>query len=164
MSKYTKILLVIVLIGYILSPFDFIPDFFPILGWIDDLLVIIILGLLIYYFKYKKLPNFIPWGKRKEKTYSKDSARSNKRDWENSKKEEEERFNTEQTFDSSPKDPYKVLGLKFGASQREIQSAYKTLVQKFHPDKVSHLGKEFQDMAHKKFIEIQEAYEKLRVK
>ncbi|MFW6334535.1 MAG: J domain-containing protein, partial [Desulfosalsimonas sp.] len=35
------------------------------------------------------------------------------------------------------------------------------LAQQYHPDKVSHLGKEFQELAARKFVEIQEAYETL---
>ena len=33
---------------------------------------------------------------------------------------------------------------------------------KFHPDKVSHLGKEFQEMAEEKFKAISEAYEQIK--
>ena len=32
-------------------------------------------------------------------------------------------------------DPYKVLGLKAGASPDEIRSAYRRLVKKYHPDR-----------------------------
>lgn len=58
-------------------------------------------------------------------------------------------------------DPYATLGVKRGASQDEIRTAYRQLVAQYHPDKVSHLGKEFQEMAHQKLIAIQEAYEAL---
>ena len=33
----------------------------------------------------------------------------------------------------------------------------------YHPDKVSHLGEEFQLLAEKKFKAINEAYEKIRI-
>ena len=33
-------------------------------------------------------------------------------------------------------DPYKVLGLKVGASPDEIRSAYRRLVKKYHPKRV----------------------------
>ncbi|RJP38286.1 MAG: J domain-containing protein [Desulfobacteraceae bacterium] len=59
-------------------------------------------------------------------------------------------------------DPYAVLGVEPGASAEEIHAAYREAAQKFHPDKVSHLGEEFQALAQQKFVEIQEAYEVLK--
>jgi len=38
------------------------------------------------------------------------------------------------------------------------------LANKYHPDKVDHLGEEFKKLAEKKFKDIQEAYQKLTVK
>lgn len=64
--------------------------------------------------------------------------------------------------DGSDRDPYAVLGVKPGASREEIQTAYKKALQQYHPDKVSHLGKDLQDLANRKTQEIQRAYEKLR--
>ncbi len=52
------------------------------------------------------------------------------------------------------KDPYKVLGVGRGASQSEIQKAYRELARKYHPD----LHPEDKD-ATKKFQEVQQAFE-----
>jgi len=57
------------------------------------------------------------------------------------------------------RDPYAVLGVRPGCSDDEVQRAYRVLAAKYHPDKVSHLGKEFIDLATEKFTEIQSAYE-----
>jgi len=42
---YAKILIVII-IGYALSPIDLIPDFIPVLGYLDDLIILPVLILL----------------------------------------------------------------------------------------------------------------------
>jgi DnaJ like chaperone protein len=65
---------------------------------------------------------------------------------------------------SKPKDPYEVLQIPKEASQEEIKAAYKHLAGKYHPDKVLHLGEEFQSLAEERFKEIQSAYQKLAVK
>jgi DnaJ-class molecular chaperone len=48
-----------------------------------------------------------------------------------------------------------------GASEQEIRAAYKRLAAQYHPDKVQHLGREFQELAHNKFVAIQKAYDVL---
>lgn len=61
-----------------------------------------------------------------------------------------------------PRNPYEVLGVRPGASREEIESAYRRLVKEYHPDRVAHLGEELRELAHRKMIEIQEAYAQLR--
>ncbi|HBE89507.1 MAG TPA: hypothetical protein DDW67_10255 [Elusimicrobia bacterium] len=61
-------------------------------------------------------------------------------------------------------DPYKVLGVPENASTDEIRQAYLRLANKYHPDKVEHLGEEFRELAHRRFKEIQAAYEALSPK
>jgi hypothetical protein len=56
-------------------------------------------------------------------------------------------------------DPYGVLGIAPGASKDEIKSAYRGLVAKYHPDKVAHLGHEFQGIAREKALAINRAFE-----
>lgn len=63
------------------------------------------------------------------------------------------------------KDPsaaYIVLGLEPTASVQEIKKAYRELAMKYHPDKVLHLGEEFQKAANEKFRKINEAYETIQ--
>ena len=54
-SKYVKIILLIICILYVVSPFDLINDFFPI-GRLDDIIVFVIGGFLAYFLK-KQIDN-----------------------------------------------------------------------------------------------------------
>lgn len=55
--------------------------------------------------------------------------------------------------------PYKVLGVREGASEEEIKRAYKQLVKKYHPDQYS--NNPLSDLAEEKLKEINEAYHTL---
>jgi len=57
---------------------------------------------------------------------------------------------------------YTILEIDPSAGDQEIKRAYRKMAAKFHPDKVSHLGKEFQEMAEEKFKAISEAYEQIK--
>lgn len=59
---------------------------------------------------------------------------------------------------STETSPYSVLGVNPSATSEEIQQAYRTLVKKYHPDRVGHLGAEFHDLAEIKMKEINAAY------
>ena len=53
---------------------------------------------------------------------------------------------------------YENLELPPTASAEEIKKSFRTLIARYHPDKVQHLGKEFQDMAADRAAELTEAY------
>ena len=57
--------------------------------------------------------------------------------------------------------PYEVLGVKPDATEREIRAAFHKLAIHYHPDKVRHLGDDFERVAQEKFILLKEAYETL---
>ncbi len=57
---------------------------------------------------------------------------------------------------------YKILEIDKNASNEEIKKAYRRMAKKYHPDKVSHLGEEFQKKANEKFQEVNKAYEKIK--
>lgn len=52
-----------------------------------------------------------------------------------------------------------TLGLDKNASAEEIKKAYRKLSMQYHPDKVRHLGEEFQTVAEEKMKEINAAYD-----
>lgn len=53
----------------------------------------------------------------------------------------------------------RVLNLKGKVTTENIKTSYRELIGKYHPDKVQHLGEEFQEIAKKKTKEINNAYE-----
>ena len=52
-----------------------------------------------------------------------------------------------------------ILGVTNKDTPETIKTKYKELLTKYHPDKVQHLGVEFQEMAERKTKAIMEAYE-----
>ena len=65
---------------------------------------------------------------------------------------------SDETGKAEPLDPWQVLHLEPGASLDVIEAAYKEQLLKYHPDRVSHLGDEFQKLAHRKTLAIRQAY------
>jgi curved DNA-binding protein CbpA len=53
---------------------------------------------------------------------------------------------------------YEQLELGAAATAGEIKQSFRALIARYHPDKVQHLGKEFQDMAADRAAELTEAY------
>ena len=141
-----RILPIVASLLYVISPVDVVPDFLPGLGWVDDLLVI---GLLLWYMT-RQPHGRSPWDAFRERMQgSRRTASGGPRP-------------EDLTADFSAMDPYALLEVSPTASPDEVKSAYKRAVSRYHPDKVAHLGKEFQELAHKKLLAIQQAYETLQ--
>jgi hypothetical protein len=156
MNPLWVILIIVLVLVYIISPLDFVPDVFPVLGWLDDTFLV---GLLAYYLRYRRLPGVIlkimqMFFKSSRKTPEEESARSHDGHTEGGKNKTDESTR-------ASKDPYEILGVTPDATLAEIRAAYRNAVRQYHPDKVAHLGAEFKELAQKKFVEIQEAYNSL---
>lgn len=147
MRSLLRFLPFLVALLYLASPLDLIPDVLPVIGWVDDLLI---LAAATLYLAFRR-PDETPWRfyQRVRAFGWRDPfrARTGHRPGE--------------TRPEPDDDPYAVLGLRPGASPDEIRAAYRKAVAKYHPDKVAHLGKEFQDLAHWKLLAIQRAHEVL---
>ncbi|MFM9052813.1 MAG: DnaJ domain-containing protein, partial [Bacteroidota bacterium] len=57
---------------------------------------------------------------------------------------------------------YKILEIEPGATDEEVKKAYRKMAMKYHPDKVHHLGPDYQKDAQEKFRKINEAYEAIK--
>jgi DnaJ like chaperone protein len=158
----TKIIFAIIAAIYALWPFDLLSDFSFGPGWIDDILLI----LAVWWFFFSK-PGKSPKGfwqfyqqydKRKQSRQNGADPQYRYRQAESGDKSREK----DAGGTNEKKDPYTILGIQPGASEEEIKKAYRNLANKYHPDKVSHMGEEFRELAEKKFKEIQEAYQYLK--
>ena len=140
----------IVVLLYILSPLDLFPELLGIPGLLDDMLLI---GALIWFLTARRP------GESAGDFYRRHTGYRSR-----SRGQEEEKRDRETRTDREEGDPFKILGVEQGASPDEIKAAYRKAVAKYHPDKVMHLGKEFQELAHRKLVAIQRAYETLMEK
>ena len=65
-------------------------------------------------------------------------------------------------FAKDEKAIFRVLEISPNASNNEIKRAYRKMANKYHPDKVAHLGKEMQNLAEDKFKAVNDAYQQLK--
>ena len=65
-------------------------------------------------------------------------------------------------FFNNPDSAYKILEIEKTASSTEIKKAYRTMVKKYHPDKLQHMDEVYRKGAEQKFRRVQEAYEQLQ--
>lgn len=57
---------------------------------------------------------------------------------------------------------YKILEIERSASDEEVKKAYRRMAMKYHPDKVSTLGDDFENAAKEKFQSVNKAYENIK--
>lgn len=57
---------------------------------------------------------------------------------------------------------YKILEIDPSVSDKDVKKAYRSMAARFHPDKVHHLGSDFQSMAEEKFKSVNEAYQQIK--
>lgn len=57
---------------------------------------------------------------------------------------------------------YKILEISPDSSVEEVKKAFRQMAVKYHPDKVSYLGEDFQKAAQEKFQKVNEAYESVK--
>ena len=60
------------------------------------------------------------------------------------------------------RDYYEDLSVSKQASDSELKKSYRQLALKYHPDKVGHLGEDFQKMAEEKFKQLNESYDRIK--
>jgi len=137
MGRFFSWLIVAAVILYLLNPYD-IPLFF------DDILVAILGAYAIY-----------------RRTRVQRSEKRGRDGGPGDRRGESGGEDREKTGAWQSADPYEVLGVPQEITNDEIERAYRDLLKKYHPDRVQHLGAEFQEMAEERAKAINEAYAKI---
>ena len=134
-------LLLLLALIYVVVPWDL--DFVPLFGRVDDLLLLL-LALAYTWKRYLFLRGKV-------------SPEQGGRGGEGSAA-----GNTSSGRDPDEGDPYRVLGVKPGDDEETIRKAYRSLLGKYHPDRVQHLGEEFGEIALRRTKAINLAWQRIR--
>lgn len=65
-------------------------------------------------------------------------------------------------FFKSADSAYTILEIEKTATDNEVKAAYRSMVKKYHPDKLQHMDEAYQKGAEAKFRKVQEAYEQIQ--
>jgi DnaJ like chaperone protein len=65
-------------------------------------------------------------------------------------------------FAKDEKAAYRILDVSPSVSNDELKRAFRKMANKFHPDKVAHLGVEMQKLAEEKFKAVNDAYQQIK--
>jgi DnaJ like chaperone protein len=114
----------------------------------NEVWIVIILGLVGYWVTSAFIRFF-----KKESDWTKNQSRAGS----NKTKEEPKQERTQKA--SSDKSWYEILEVSPSSSLDEIKLAYKKKISMYHPDKVSSMGPEFNEIAQIKSKEINSAYD-----
>lgn len=98
-----------------------------------------------------------------------DRVARRKREWIRAREEEMRAFfsprprggrREEAARDRAPRaarDPWQILGVPRGSTREEAEKAFRRRAKECHPDRVARLDPEIRDLAHEKFLELQDA-------
>jgi len=131
MTKFVYYLLLVILIIYIVSPVDLYPLFF------DD---IIASGILFYL-------------------WHKNSKRKRQRRYSYSRNQSQNNKENKTDAPLGLEEAYRTLGIRPGASLKDVTRAYKEKITRTHPDKAGHLSEELQEKAKELTIKLNIAFD-----
>ena len=65
-------------------------------------------------------------------------------------------------FIENKESAYKILEINQKSNDSELKRGFRKMANKYHPDKVAHLGPEMQALAEEKFKAVNDAYQKIK--
>ena len=65
-------------------------------------------------------------------------------------------------FIENKESAYKILEINQKSNDSELKKGFRKMANKYHPDKVAHLGPEMQTLAEEKFKAVNDAYQKIK--
>jgi len=65
-------------------------------------------------------------------------------------------------FIEDSRSSYTILEIKSSAKDNEVKRAYRKMANKYHPDKVAHLGEDLRKLAEEKFKAVNNAYQTIK--
>lgn len=143
------VLACLALLLYVRSPIDLLPDRIGLPGLVDDLL----LSFAVAWWLARRAS-----GPRRPRPTARQRARGPTA----RERPSSGGATAEPAAEEAPAwDPWAVLGVAPGASAEEITRAYRAQMKLYHPDRVADLGEELRDVAHRRSVEIQRAYDEL---
>ena len=132
---------------YVISPLDLLPDILGPLGRVDDIGVAGFVMWLLWRFARQAKK-----GRAGKEEFRRERRAGN----------EDHSFHdgegSETAAGPASLDPFEILGVDSDAGRDAVVAAYRELLSKYHPDRVEHLGREFQEIAEERTKEINRAY------
>lgn len=113
----------------------------------NEIGIVIVLGLVGYWVTSTLIKFF-----KKESEWT-----SNQQSNQNTSQKQEQTYTRQES--ATNKTWYEILEVNPSASIADIKMAYKRKISMYHPDKVSSMGPEFNEIAQKKSKEINSAYD-----
>jgi len=114
----------------------------------------------------QKIAHYLHIGKKRyniiKSNYQKKSSYHNEQNSNYQQGNQEKRQQFLEQFFIPTYNPYIILGLENSASNEEIKKTYRELAKKYHPDVLLHKSEQIKKQSKNKFLEINEAYERIK--
>lgn len=134
----------------------------------SNTLLSFVISIVFFIIGYVVVSKLLDYFRKQNINSTKTGEDENKSEEKNHRNESDRAYNQKGQDENkdqniSPEKKYRsVFGFNGPVSREDIKKRYRELILKYHPDKVQHLGEEFQKIAEEKTKMIHEAYDYFR--